>query len=88
MASVVVTSMYGAVLTNSTFFGADFSTTVRDWFGLRGEGAYRLPIECQTGPCSFAAKPDVQWVLGIDREQRAELPQRRLGVADFQKHQA
>lgn len=49
-------------------FGADFATAVSDWFGLRGEGAYRLPVECQTGPCSFAAKPDIQWVLGIDRE--------------------
>ncbi|HXS15706.1 MAG TPA: DUF1302 family protein [Polyangiaceae bacterium] len=49
-------------------FGADFATAVSDWFGLRGEGAYRLPVECKTGPCSFAAKPDIQWVLGIDRE--------------------
>jgi len=48
--------------------GADFATAVSDWFGLRGEGAYRLPIECKTGPCSFAAKPDAQWVVGIDRE--------------------
>lgn len=46
--------------------GADFATAVSDWFGLRGEGAYRMPIDYQNRP--WAAKPDVQWVLGIDRE--------------------
>ena len=46
--------------------GADFSTAVSDWFGLRGEGAYRMPVDYQNRP--WAAKPDAQWVLGIDRE--------------------
>ena len=46
--------------------GADFSTTVSDWFGLRGEAAYRRPVNYENKP--WAARPDAQWVLGIDRE--------------------
>ncbi len=46
--------------------GADFSTTVRDWFGLRGEAAYRHPVKYKSRP--WAARPDLQWVVGIDRE--------------------
>lgn len=46
--------------------GADFATTVSDWFGLRGEAAYRIPFKHEER--YWAAKPDIQWVLGIDRE--------------------
>ena len=46
--------------------GGDFSTTVSDWFGLRGETAFRLPVNYKN--VAWAARPDLQWVLGIDRE--------------------
>src|SRR5690606_34352073 len=46
--------------------GADFSTAIGDLFGVRGEAAVRLPVDQANRP--WAAKPDVQWVVGIDRE--------------------
>ena len=32
---------------------------------IRGEAAYRRPFDYQTRP--YAARPDVQYVLGVDR---------------------
>ncbi len=46
--------------------GFDFSAPVRDWFGLRGEAAYRRPVDFEDKP--YAANPDIRWVLGLDRE--------------------
>jgi len=61
----------GAVYISRTSYkqhvvGVDFSTAIGDLFGLRGEAAFRSPINQAATP--WAAKPDVQWVLGIDRE--------------------
>lgn len=44
--------------------GFDFSTTIADWLGVRGEAAYRRPVGYQTR--MYAARPDLQYVLGID----------------------
>jgi hypothetical protein len=54
-------------------FGADFSTTVSDLFGVRGEAAFRIPDRYMSVPWTagqdyWIAKPDIQWVLGLDRE--------------------
>lgn len=46
--------------------GVDFSTAIGDLFGIRGESALRYPVNQASKP--WSAKPDVQWVLGIDRE--------------------
>lgn len=46
--------------------GADFSTTIADLFGLRGEAALRLPH--QEGFAEHVPLPDIQYVLGVDRE--------------------
>jgi hypothetical protein len=50
---------------NQHVVGADFSTTIGDLFGLRGEVAFRDPIEYQSR--IFAPNPDLQYVLGVDR---------------------
>ena len=46
--------------------GFDFSLPVKDWFGLRGEAAYKHPFEDTRQPA--VARPDLQWVLGLDRQ--------------------
>jgi hypothetical protein len=51
---------------NHHVIGADFSTAIGDLFGLRGETAFRSPVDQANRP--WAAKPDLQWVLGVDRE--------------------
>jgi hypothetical protein len=51
---------------NHHVVGFDFSTAIGDLFGLRGEAAFRSPINQASKP--WTPKPDVQWVLGIDRE--------------------
>ena len=48
-------------------FGADFSTTVAGRFGLRGEIAYRDPVEDYIFS-PLIPNPELQYVLGIDRE--------------------
>ncbi|TPV96495.1 MAG: DUF1302 domain-containing protein [Myxococcales bacterium FL481] len=46
--------------------GFDFSTAVGDLFGLRGEAAYRHPLEYDS--TLHTPNPDLQYVAGIDRE--------------------
>lgn len=50
---------------NQHVVGADFSTTLGS-VGLRGEAAYRHPIDYQTR--MYAPNPDLQYVLGVDKE--------------------
>lgn len=45
--------------------GLDFSTTIADWLGLRGEAAYRYPVGQDR---IYVPRPDLQWVLGLDHE--------------------
>lgn len=45
--------------------GVDFSTAVYDLFALRGEAAYRYPVDYADRV--QAPRPDLQYVLGIDR---------------------
>lgn len=47
--------------------GMDFAATVGDLFGVRAEGAFRSPMTAG-GTILWAPKPDIQWVLGLDRE--------------------
>lgn len=50
-------------------FGADFSTTIGS-FGLRGEFAYRKPIEDHKLEDNlFIPNPDFQYVLGVDKSK-------------------
>lgn|GEM_PF-365030 len=51
---------------NHHVIGGDFSTAIGDLFGLRGEAAFRAPVNQASKP--WTPKPDLQWVLGIDRE--------------------
>jgi len=51
---------------NHHVIGGDFSTTIGDWLGVRGEAAFRSPIRREERP--FTPKPDLQWVLGVDHE--------------------
>ena len=51
--------------------GFDFATTVGDWFGLRGEAAYRHPQGYKK--YEDVPNPDIQYVLGIDREFAGEV---------------
>jgi hypothetical protein len=51
---------------NHHVVGADFSTAIGDLFGLRGEAAFRSPVNQSSKP--WTPKPDMQWVVGIDRE--------------------
>lgn len=44
--------------------GFDFSTTLGESFGLRGEAAYRKPLHYQR--LLEAPRPDVQYTLGLD----------------------
>jgi hypothetical protein len=46
-------------------FGGDFSTAFGEILGLRGEIAYRHPLHHKSRP--YAARPDLQYVLGVDR---------------------
>lgn len=46
--------------------GFDFSTSVFDWFGLRGEAAFRWPLEHPAR--DDVPLPDLQYVVGVDRE--------------------
>jgi hypothetical protein len=46
--------------------GFDFSTAFGEAFALRGEAAYRRPTGDWAGEY-YVARPDVQYVLGIDR---------------------
>lgn len=46
--------------------GLDFSTTIRDFIAVRGEAAYRRPIDRETG--YHVPSPDLQYVLGVDRD--------------------
>lgn len=45
--------------------GADFSTTIGDFLGLRGEVAYRRPFDKHRDDVPLR---DLQYVLGVDRE--------------------
>ena len=51
--------------------GLDFSTTVSDWFGLRGEAAYRRPVDAGSVP--EIPLEDLQYILGVDRELFGEV---------------
>ncbi len=51
---------------NHHVIGADFATTVGTLFGLRGELAYREPIDYANR--MWAPNPDLQYVVGLDRE--------------------
>jgi len=46
--------------------GLDFSTTIGSIMGLRGEIAYRHPVDYED--LVYAPNPDLQYVLGVDRE--------------------
>jgi len=45
--------------------GVDFSTAVGDLFAIRGEAAYRRPVDYETR--AYVPRPDLQYVLGVDR---------------------
>jgi hypothetical protein len=45
--------------------GMDFSTTIGDLLAIRGEAALRWPVNYADK--IYAARPDVQYVLGVDR---------------------
>jgi hypothetical protein len=49
---------------NQHVVGLDFSTAIGEIVGIRGEAAYRRPIDYQNR--SYAARPDLQYVLGLD----------------------
>jgi hypothetical protein len=44
--------------------GFDFSTTVADYLGVRGEAAFRRPVDYKNR--AYAPRPDLQYVLGLD----------------------
>lgn len=44
--------------------GFDFSTTLGESFGLRGEAAYRMPLHYER--LIEAPRPDIQYTLGLD----------------------
>jgi hypothetical protein len=44
--------------------GFDFSTVIGDYLGIRGEAAYRRPIDYKNRP--YTPRPDLQYVLGVD----------------------
>jgi hypothetical protein len=47
--------------------GFDFSTTIGDYLGVRGEIAYRRPVEYKDQSVAYyTAHPDLQYVLGVD----------------------
>jgi hypothetical protein len=45
--------------------GFDFSTAIGDVLAVRGEAAYRHPVDYEAEPA--VARPDVQYVVGVDR---------------------
>jgi hypothetical protein len=45
--------------------GADFSTAFGEVFALRGEAAYRRPVDWEN--TLWAPRPDLQYVAGVDR---------------------
>jgi hypothetical protein len=49
---------------NHHVVGGDFSTTIADWLGVRGEVAYREPLHWRDRP--YAPNPDLMYVLGLD----------------------
>jgi hypothetical protein len=51
--------------------GADFSAAVLDWFGIRGEAAFRYPLDYED--YDYAPNPEIQYVLGLDKEFFGEL---------------
>jgi hypothetical protein len=46
--------------------GTDFSATIGDFIGIRGEAAYLLPYE-QYKDKIFAPQPEIRYVLGLDK---------------------
>jgi len=50
---------------NQHVIGFDFSTAIGDVFALRGEAAYRRPLDWEQKP--YAPHPDLQYVLGVDK---------------------
>ncbi len=46
--------------------GYDFAAPIEDWFGLRGEIAYRRPW--QNWNNDYVPQPDLQYVVGFDKE--------------------
>ena len=48
--------------------GLDFSTTLGDWAGLRGEVAWRQALDSEDAQSSWKPRPEVLAVLGLDRE--------------------
>jgi hypothetical protein len=44
--------------------GFDFSTAIGDFLGVRGEAAYRRPVDYKNRV--YAPRPDLQYVLGVD----------------------
>jgi hypothetical protein len=50
---------------NHTVYGFDFSTAFGELFALRGEAAYRRPVDYENR--AYAPNPDVAYVLGVDR---------------------
>jgi hypothetical protein len=53
-------------------FGADFSTALGGW-GIRGEAAYRKPHVEYRLLGGHVIQPDLQYVLGLDREFRGNV---------------
>lgn len=45
--------------------GIDFSTAIGDLLAVRGEAAYRRPVDYENRP--YAPRPDLQYALGADR---------------------
>jgi hypothetical protein len=68
--SVVVDPEKGSVIVSRTAYdqqvlGFDFSTALGTVLAVRGEAAYRIPTDYKNR--IYAARPDLQYVLGVDR---------------------
>ena len=50
---------------NHSVYGFDFSTAFGELLALRGEAAYRRPVDYENR--SYAPNPDLAYVLGVDR---------------------
>jgi hypothetical protein len=50
---------------NHSVYGFDFSTAFGELLALRGEAAYRRPVDYENR--AYAPNPDIQYVLGVDR---------------------
>jgi hypothetical protein len=48
--------------------GGDFSTTIAGYMGVRGEAAYREPVNQDYKKEPNIPNPDIQYVLGLDKE--------------------